>query len=99
MSQCRAADYWDTAEGLVEFIDNPRHRRSMLVRLTRKGNPRYRELSARFLAMASTMGVDLNEEDIRMTLAIVRRFSAEAERRLERLSRSMRLAASVRGGM
>jgi DNA-binding MarR family transcriptional regulator len=87
------------AEGLVEFIDNPRHRRSMLVRLTRKGNARYRELSARFLAMASTMGVDLNEEDIRTTLAIVRRLSAEAERRLERLSRSTRLAASVRGGM
>ncbi|MGO8917821.1 MAG: MarR family transcriptional regulator [Stellaceae bacterium] len=29
------------AEGLVEFIDNPRHRRSKLVRLTRKGNRHY----------------------------------------------------------
>jgi DNA-binding MarR family transcriptional regulator len=27
------------AEGLVEFIDNPRHRRSRLVRLTRAGGP------------------------------------------------------------
>src|SRR2546430_17667312 len=40
-------------EGLVEFIDNPRHRRSKLVRLTFKGDARYRELSARFLAIAS----------------------------------------------
>src|SRR5215213_6143179 len=37
------------AEGLVAFIDNPRHRRSKLVRLTLKGEARYRELNARFL--------------------------------------------------
>jgi hypothetical protein len=28
------------AEGLVKFIDNPKHRRSKLVQLTRKGNQR-----------------------------------------------------------
>jgi DNA-binding MarR family transcriptional regulator len=55
------------AEGLVEFIDNPRHRRSKLVRLTSKGVARYREMSARFLAIASTMGADLSEADIRTT--------------------------------
>src|SRR3712207_6729931 len=53
------------AEGLVEFIDNPRHRRSKLVRLTSKGDARYRELSTRFLAIASTMGDELSEADIR----------------------------------
>src|SRR5215469_17128279 len=40
------------AEGLVEFIENPRHRRSKLVRLTCKGTERYRELTARFLEIA-----------------------------------------------
>src|SRR5215469_11125409 len=35
------------AEGLVEFIGNPQHRRSKLVRLTAKGDARYRELSVR----------------------------------------------------
>src|ERR687887_550554 len=44
------------AEGLAEFIDNPRHRRSKLVRLTGKGDARYRQWNARFLAMASAMG-------------------------------------------
>src|SRR5262245_9025455 len=39
------------AEGLVEFVDNPKHRRSKLVRLTRKGDARYRELNDRFLAI------------------------------------------------
>ena len=32
------------AEGLVEFVDNPKHRRSKLVQLTRKGEARYGEL-------------------------------------------------------
>ena len=67
------------AEGLVEFIDNPRHRRSKLVRLTPKGDARYSELSARFLAIASTMGTDLSEADIRNTIKIVRRLSDEAK--------------------
>src|SRR5215210_4374646 len=32
------------AEGLVEFVDNPKHRRSKLARLTPKGDACYREL-------------------------------------------------------
>ena len=66
------------AEGLVEFIENPRHRRSKLVRLTRKGHARYRELSTRLLEIASTIGADLIEADIRKTTEIVRRLSDEA---------------------
>ena len=66
------------AQGLVEFIDNPKHQRSKLVRLTRKGEARYQKLSARFLAIASTIGVDVSEADIRNTIEIVRRISVEA---------------------
>jgi DNA-binding MarR family transcriptional regulator len=69
------------ADGLVEFIDNPQHRRSRLVRLTVKGNARYRELSARLLEIASAMGPDLSEADIRKTTEIVRRLSDEAKGR------------------
>lgn len=78
------------ADGLVEFIDNPRHRRSKLVRLTRKGDARYRELNAGFLAMASTMGADLSEADIRNTTEIVRRLSDEAKGGSERLLQKAR---------
>src|SRR6478672_13946349 len=35
------------AEGLVEFIDNPKHRRSKFVQLTAKGDARYHELNAK----------------------------------------------------
>jgi DNA-binding MarR family transcriptional regulator len=74
------------AEGLVEFIDNPKHRRSKLVRLTPKGNTRYRELNTRFLSIASTLGVALSEVDIRKTIEIVRHLSEDVKARSERLS-------------
>jgi DNA-binding MarR family transcriptional regulator len=82
------------AEGMVEFIDNPRHRRSKLVHLTRKGDARFRELSARFLAITSTMGADLSEADIRKTVEIVRRLSDEAKGSLEQLPRSAKVDAA-----
>ncbi len=69
------------AEGLVEFIDNPDHRRSKLVRLTRKGEARYRDSSARFLAIASSMGAELGEAEIRKSTEILRQLSEEAKGR------------------
>jgi DNA-binding MarR family transcriptional regulator len=71
------------ADGLVELIDNPNHRRSKHVRLTRKGDARYRELNARFLSIASTMGVGVGEADIRKTIEIVRQLSDDVRARLE----------------
>jgi DNA-binding MarR family transcriptional regulator len=69
------------AEGLVEFVDNPSHRRSKLVRLTAKGNARYREWSAKFLAIASTMGNEVSEAEIRKSTQVVRKLSEEAKGR------------------
>ena len=71
------------AEGLVAFIDNPRHRRSKLVQLTPKGDARYREMSSQFLAIASTMGVGLSDADIRRATEIVRRLSEDVKGRSE----------------
>src|SRR5215470_2874016 len=65
------------AEGLVSFVDNPKHLRSKLVQLTAKGDARYRALNARFLSMASTVCVALSERDIRKTTEIVRYLSDE----------------------
>ena len=74
------------ADGLVEFIDNPKHRRSKLVRLTRKGDARYRELDARFLSIASATGVAPSEADIRKTTEVVRQLSNDVMARSERPS-------------
>ena len=72
------------AEGLATFIENPKHRRSMLVQLTRKGHARYREMNARFLAIASTMGAGVSEADIRKTSEIVRKLSEDVKSASER---------------
>ena len=71
------------AEGLVEFIDNPKHRRSKLVRLTAKGDARYRALNARFLSLAATLGVALSEAEVRRALEIVRHLSDDVKARSE----------------
>jgi len=67
------------AEGLVEFMDNPKHRRSRLLRLTPKGDARYRELETQLLSIASTMGVTLSEAEIRKTIEIVRHLSDDVK--------------------
>jgi DNA-binding MarR family transcriptional regulator len=74
------------ADGLIKFVDNPKHRRSKLVQLTPKGDARYRQLDARLLAIASTMCVAVSEPDIRRTTEIVRQLSDNVKARSERLS-------------
>jgi DNA-binding MarR family transcriptional regulator len=73
------------AEGLVRFVDNPKHRRSKLVQLTPKGDARYRELDARLLSIASTIGAALSEADVRRSVALVRHLSDDVKARSERL--------------
>jgi DNA-binding MarR family transcriptional regulator len=72
------------AEGLVTFIDNPKHLRSKLVQLTPKGHAHYRELDARLRSIASTMGVALSEPEIRQTTEVVRHLSDDVKARSER---------------
>jgi DNA-binding MarR family transcriptional regulator len=74
------------AEGLVTFIVNPKHRRSKLVQLTPKGEERCRELDARLMSIASTMGAALSEADIRSAIEIVWQLSEDVKERSERLS-------------
>lgn len=66
------------ADGLVEFIDNPKHRRSKLVRLTARGQARYRKMTAGFLALATAIGTDLTEVDVRSAIDVVRRIGERA---------------------
>jgi DNA-binding MarR family transcriptional regulator len=64
-------------DGLVEFVNNPKHRRSKLVQLTPKGEARYRAMNAHFLAIASTLGAAVSERDVLRTREIVRGLSDE----------------------
>lgn len=76
------------AEGIVEFTDNPRHRRSRLVRLTRRGEAHYRQSNTRLLAIASTLGATLDEADIRRAADVVRQLSEEVKTPSERFNKT-----------
>ena len=65
----------------MKFVDNPKHRRSKLVRLTPKGEARYRELNVRLLSIASTMAGALGEADIRKATEVVRQLSDDVKAR------------------
>ncbi|MFO1017737.1 MAG: MarR family transcriptional regulator [Hyphomonadaceae bacterium] len=41
------------AQGLVEFIDNPKHKTSKLVRATKRGRARFESMRKQFLAAAA----------------------------------------------
>jgi DNA-binding MarR family transcriptional regulator len=66
-------------EELVEFTDNPRHRRSKLVQLTRKGEATYRDMNTRLLSVATTLGEALDEADVRRTTEVLRTLSEEVK--------------------
>src|SRR5215212_8919456 len=73
------------AEGLVQFIDNPKHRRSKLCAADaqrRCALPRARSPAP----FASTMCVALGEPDVRRTIDVVRQLSDHVKARSERLS-------------
>ena len=59
------------ADGLIEFADNPRHKRSKLVRLTSKGERTFAELDARFVAFAETAAAGMNVDALEKTISIL----------------------------
>src|SRR5262245_43560213 len=57
-----------------------------LLRLTSKGEARYRKLDARLPAIASSLEVDLGEAQIQDTIALLRQLSEEVKARTQRRS-------------
>ncbi len=74
------------ADGLVRFVDNPKHLRSKLVQLTAKGETHYRDMSARFQHIASTLGATLDERAIRGAADVVRHLSEEVKAQADGVS-------------
>jgi len=52
------------SDGLVAFSDNPKHRRSQLVRLTAKGESRYRQMTERLLKLSEDLSEGLSTADL-----------------------------------
>ena len=60
-------------QGFVEFIDNPKHKRSSLVRITRRGRAHFDDLTKRFLAAAAVVAVNFEEREVVTALQVLRK--------------------------
>ncbi len=65
--------------GLVEFVDNPAHRRSKLVRLTPAGAARHRALSDAIRDLSERLAADMDEAELRTTAAVLGRLRQKLE--------------------
>jgi DNA-binding MarR family transcriptional regulator len=64
------------AQGFVEFIANPLHKRSQLVRITRKGRTRYKAMTDQFLAAAAIFAPNFEARDMETTTKLLRKARA-----------------------
>ncbi|MBN1573359.1 MAG: MarR family transcriptional regulator [Deltaproteobacteria bacterium] len=59
-------------EGLVEFVENPAHRRSKLVRLTQRGVDLLEEMNRREMELLSEIEIDISEKDILNSASVLK---------------------------
>ena len=61
------------AQGLVEFVDNPKHKTSKLVRATKKGGVRFQSMRKQFLAAAGVYAPFFTAAEIATATDVCRR--------------------------
>ncbi len=67
------------ALGLVEFVDNPAHRRSRLLRLTPTGEEAYHALSRQLEEWAEELAADIAIGELEEATAVLKRVRAKLE--------------------
>ena len=60
-------------QGLVEFVDNPRHKRSKLVRLTKRGRARFESMKAQFTEVAGVYAPHFSATEVAVATDVCRR--------------------------
>mgnify|MGYP001415316679 CR=1 FL=1 len=63
-------------QGLVEFLENPRHRTSHLVAITKKGRARYQAMTDQFLAAEERFAPHFEAEEVKSATDVLRRARA-----------------------
>jgi DNA-binding MarR family transcriptional regulator len=64
------------AQGLVEFIENPHHRKSHFVSITKKGRTRFKHMTDQFLAAEEMFAPHFNADEIARATDVLRRARA-----------------------
>jgi DNA-binding MarR family transcriptional regulator len=60
-------------QGLVEFLDNPRHKRSKLVRITKRGRARFESMKAQFTDVAAVYAPHFSAAEVEAATDVCRR--------------------------
>jgi len=61
------------AQGYVEFVDNPKHKKSKLVQATKKGRARFQSMRKQFLAAAGVYAPFFTASEVTMATDVCRR--------------------------
>ena len=69
------------ADGLVETIDNPAHKRSVLVRLTASGRTAVRDITRRESSLLASLDVGVSAAEIDRATAVLKTFRTRLEER------------------
>ena len=64
-------------DGLIEFIDNPAHKRSKLLRLTPKGERVHAEMTERLRRFAGDLAVDFDAAELATTARVLNALRAK----------------------
>ncbi len=67
------------ADGLIEFIGNPAHKRSKLLRLTGEGERFYAELMGRLATLAENLAGGMEADEIESAAAVLRRLRGKLQ--------------------
>jgi len=70
------------ADGLVELIDNPAHKRSRLVRITAKGRTHYDAMTGRISALMRDLAAGIPAADLRRAERVIAEIGARAAERI-----------------
>ena len=65
------------ADGVVELVNNPAHKRSKLLQLTDKGETIFQEITARIAQAAAGLSQDMDIADLQVAVRVLRQLSAK----------------------
>jgi DNA-binding MarR family transcriptional regulator len=60
------------ADGYVQWVENPAHKRSLLVRLTPEGEALFQTMSQKEAEHLSALEIDIDEKDLETTVSVLR---------------------------
>jgi len=63
-------------DGMIEFIDNPAHRRAKLVRIAAKGEETLRQLDANFAPLIERLAAHFSADELKIATDAVKKLSA-----------------------